>query len=173
MANIFNFINSNNSLSVYIFSDFLFVVAVYQFWVIISVFNELLFISMKYLWRFQAKNFKYKKFNIKIFKSIFPCSMEDLVSSIYVLWINSKSGIFYAQVGEVNSISSYLFSIKIMNIIKQFSNAPFYSKLPQFNKLFILDKIDELKNKVQKSMLISHLTFVFSFMIIGFFLITF
>ena len=42
-----------------------------------------------------------------------------------------------------------------------------------FNKLFILDKIDELKNKVQKSMLISHLTFVFSFMIIGFFLITF
>jgi len=155
------------SLSIYFFSNFLIVVIVYQFWVIVSVIRN--YILARKIHQGKLIKFNHLGFNSNIFQSILPAAWRTWLAQFMSFGLIQLSGIFYAQIGDVNSISSYLFSIKIMNIIKQFSNAPFYSKLPRFGKFFMLDKINQLKSEVRRSMLISHLTFVISFIFVGIF----
>ena len=60
------------------------------------------------------------------------------------------SGILYAQVGTAASIASYLLALSLIQTVSQFSQAPFYSKLPAFARLFAEGKKSELSRSRKK-----------------------
>ncbi|NHZ85159.1 MAG: hypothetical protein GWP19_04685 [Planctomycetia bacterium] len=76
-------------------------------------------------------------FDIKLIKSIFPIAWRSWVGILMSYGLIQASGIIIAQYGNPIQSSSYLFSIKIMNLIRNIANAPFYSKIPYMNQLFI------------------------------------
>jgi hypothetical protein len=50
------------------------------------------------------------------------------------------SGVMYAQVGSAAGVASYLLALHLIQIIGQFSQAPFYSKLPVLARFFAENK---------------------------------
>jgi len=75
--------------------------------------------------------------DIKLIKSIFPIAWRSWVGVLMSYGVFQASGIIIAQYGNPIQTSSYLFSIKLLDIIKGFANAPFYSKIPYMNQLFV------------------------------------
>jgi hypothetical protein len=77
------------------------------------------------------------------------------------------SGLVVAQIGTTASVSAYLFSLKILDIIKNFSNAPFYSKIPLYNRLFAEGNRNGLMARIENGMRFSLLTFSVTAIIVG------
>ena len=107
------------------------------------------------------------KIDFNIIKSIFPIAWRSWVGALMSYGLVQTSGIILAQFGSAAQTSSYLLSIKILDIIKNFANAPFYSKLPYFNQLFIKKEIKELLKLVFQRMNISLIILTFSMGIVG------
>ena len=155
-----------SSIALYLSSNLLIVILVYQFWIIIGVLRN--YIIAHKIYNNKLKTFNNVGFVSSVFNGIFPAAWRTWVAQSMSFGLIQLSGIFYSQIGDISSVSSYLFSLKIINLIKQFSNAPLYSKLPWFGKLFLSKKIKELKIEIQRSMFFSHLTFVIFFILAGF-----
>ena len=74
-----------------------------------------------------------------------------------------SSGIIYAQVGNTADVASYLLAMRFMQILTQFSVAPFYSKIPMYSRLYGEGKKAELLHIAQRGMRLSHWSFVLGF----------
>ena len=62
--------------------------------------------------------------------------------------INYLAGIILSNFVRPELLASYLFSQRILQVCNQFSWAPFYSKIPLYNKLRIAGEIEKLKKSV-------------------------
>lgn len=139
-------------------------VIVNQFWIIASTFrnrwlclryNEGVFINNK---------FKYYK---NIFIEIWPSAWRSGIGVLMSYGVIQSSSLIYAQSKHVDQVSSYLFAMRIMQVILAFSQAPFYSKIPMMAKLYAQNKTEEIIHTAQKGMRISHWTFVLGFAFVG------
>jgi len=137
-----------------------------QIWVLVAV------IRNKFLCNYILDN-KYKNFsqsnriNKEIFSSIWPAAWRSGIAGLMNFGIISLSGIFYAQIGSRESVSSYLLAIRLLDGIRGFSMAPFYSKLPKLARLRAEGKINELIHTSQRGMKISHLVFIILVILVG------
>jgi uncharacterized membrane protein YdcZ (DUF606 family) len=77
------------------------------------------------------------------------------------------SGIAYAQLETSGRVASYLFGLRLVQAISQFSQAPFYSKLPMLARLRAAGKIDDQLDIAQRGMKLSYWSFVVAFVGIG------
>ncbi|MBA7645686.1 hypothetical protein ES703_53444 [subsurface metagenome] len=77
------------------------------------------------------------------------------------------SGILYAQVGTVASIASYLLALRLIQTVSQFSQAPFYSKLPVFARLFTENKRSAVVALAKRGMRLSYWCYVAGFIGLG------
>lgn len=100
-------------------------------------------------------------------KTIFPAAWKSWVGILMSYGAVQASGLVVAQMGNTASVSAYLFSLKILDIIKNFSNAPFYSKIPLYNRLFAEGNKNGLLSRVENGMRFSLLTFSLSVIFIG------
>lgn len=80
----------------------------------------------------------YEKIDVKLIKSIFPIAWRSWVGVLMSYGLVQVSGIIVAQYANSSQTSSYLLSIRLIDIVKNFANAPFYSKIPYMNQLFML-----------------------------------
>jgi hypothetical protein len=58
--------------------------------------------------------------------------------------VSQASGVIYAQVADPSKLASYLLSLKLVTTVAQFSQAPFYSKLPMLSGLRVKNEIEKL-----------------------------
>jgi O-antigen/teichoic acid export membrane protein len=77
------------------------------------------------------------------------------------------SAILYAQVGSASSVASYLLALRLIQTVSQFSQAPFYSKLPVFAKFFAEDKKDKLVSLAKRGMGLAYWCYVAGFIGLG------
>lgn len=161
---IFSIITS--SFVIYMTSNLLAFVATYQFWVILNVIRNKYLAN--HLFDKQFKAFKISNINKEVFSNILPSAWRTWLAQFMSYGLIQISGIFYAQIGDPSSTAMYLFSLKIINFIKQFSNAPFYSRLPELAKYFIEKKFDNLLITAKRGMFLSHFSFILLFILIGF-----
>ncbi|RWY48112.1 MATE family efflux transporter [Mucilaginibacter gilvus] len=72
--------------------------------------------------------------------------------------INQVTGLIYSNVSNASMLAAYLLTLKLITTVSQFSQAPFYSKLPILTGLRIKHKIQELitlsASSMQKALLI-------------------
>ncbi len=109
------------------------------------------------------RTFPREPFDRRIFNSIWPSAWRSGVGVLMSYGVIQSSGIIYAQVGATASVASYLLGMRFMQILTQFSAAPFYSKLPVYSRLYAEGKIQELLQLAQRGMRLAHWAYVLGF----------
>jgi len=136
-----------------------------QVWAIIQMlFNRYL---CRTIFEGRFKRFKPDGIDKELFKTIYPVAWRSWIGVLMSYGVVQASGLVVAQMGSTASVSSYLFSLKILDIIKNFSNAPFYSKIPLYNRLFIEGNRNGLIARIKNGMRFSLMTLVISSIFIG------
>lgn len=116
---------------------------------------------------FKKKHFLY--YNRDVIRSIWPSTWRSGLGIITSFGLTQSTGIFYAQIGNSGAVASYLLGLRLIRMINQFSAAPFYSKIPALNGLYVKNDIKKLVNFAQRGMFIAYLSYVFPFFILGIF----
>jgi len=113
------------------------------------------------------KNFARGRKNKKVFDSVWPSAWRSGVGHFMTYGLLQASGILYAQVGSASGVASYLLALRLIQTVSQFSQAPFYSKLPALARLFAEDKKDELVAFAKRGMSLSYWCYVAGFISLG------
>lgn len=109
------------------------------------------------------RSFSKEPLNKKILNDIWPSVWRSGVGVLMSYGVIQSSGIIYAQVGSTADVASYLLAMRFMQILTQFSVAPFYSKIPVYSRLYGEGKKTELLHVAQRGMRLSHWSFVLGF----------
>ena len=113
------------------------------------------------------RRFNQKGLDKELVKSIWPAAWKSWTGVLMSYGVVQASGLVVAQIGTTASVSAYLFSLKILDIIKNFSNAPFYSKIPLYNRLFAEGDRKGLMVRIENGMRFSLMTFSVTAIIVG------
>jgi hypothetical protein len=77
------------------------------------------------------------------------------------------SGIFYAQLEKAANVATYLLALRLIQMVSQFSQAPFYSKLPALARLFSEGKQNMLESTAKRGMALAHWAYIVGFVALG------
>lgn len=64
-----------------------------------------------------------------------PSAWRSGLGFLFGVITTNSLGLIYAQSGDVASVTAFLLALRFADMLQEFSNAPFYSKLPQMNVL--------------------------------------
>ena len=104
-----------------------------------------------------------------VFKSIWAPAWKGGISSISSTGTIKFSGIIYAQLANSEKLAQYLIALKILEIIKNISMAPFYSKIPLLSKYYAQNKMDNWASLAKNRIFSSNLLLIFGILFFGFF----
>lgn len=110
------------------------------------------------------RGFTQGKMSKKVLSAVWPSAWRSGLGIFSTYGLVQASGILYAQVGSAAGIASYLLALRLIQAVSQFSQAPFYSKLPVFARLFAEDKKNELMFRARSGMQLSFWCYVLGFM---------
>jgi len=88
---------------------------------------------------------------------IWPTAWRSCIGVATSAGLNHLSGVVYAQCLPPHKLASYLLAIRFMNMISEFSRAPFYSKIPQLNMLRAIGDTATFVNLAKKGMRLSYM----------------
>ena len=101
-----------------------------------------------------------RNFNKKVMNILIPQAWRSGLGVLVNQGLIQFSGLMYAQVGIPSEVASYLIAMRFITMISQFSQSPFYSKVPSMMRLYASNYISEALELSKKGMLASHFTFV-------------
>jgi hypothetical protein len=107
------------------------------------------------------------KLSPHIWEVVWPAAWRSGIGMLMSAGLINLSGIIYAQLAETAKVASYLLGLQIIRAIAGFSNAPFYSKIPVFSKLYALHSWERLTACAARGMRLTYLFFVVSFILFG------
>ena len=110
---------------------------------------------------------KGNKIDKPIFRFLWPKVWRSGLGVLIARGLVEATGYIYAQIGESKDIAAYLLSLRVIQIISQLSQAPFYSKIPSLAKLYAGGKISELIAYAKTGMRYSYWTYTICFMLIA------
>ena len=113
------------------------------------------------------KSFARGKKSKKVFDAVWPSAWRSGVGHFMAYGLVQASGVLYAQVGTIASIASYLLALRLIQTVSQFSQAPFYSKLPVFARLFAENKRGTIVALAKKGMSLSYWCYAAGFIGLG------
>lgn len=99
--------------------------------------------------------FKTLKMDKDLLKSLFPAAWRSWLGVMMSYGVVQVSGIIVGQSSNSALTSSYLFTLRLLDLIKNFSIAPFYSKIPLMSRLFAENKKDEILGLARQGMFLS------------------
>lgn len=106
-------------------------------------------------------------FDKELFKQIWQPAWRSGISGLMSVGLTNITGLIYAQIGTTFEVASYLLALRIINVIKEVSMAPFYSKIPLMAMLRVKNDISGLINVIKRGMFLSHLVYVVAFISVG------
>jgi hypothetical protein len=146
--------------------DILYMVICNQAWNIINMFrNRYLLMSIE---NRCFRSFPVISYDKEIFQAAWAPSWRQAILIAFSGGVSEASGIIYAQFADVNKLASYLLALKFINFIAEFSQAPFYSKIPTFSKMRAQAAINDLKIAAGTAMKRSLILFTVTALIVGF-----
>jgi len=138
-----------------------------QCWVLVSVLRNWWLCN-----KVEHKKFRYIKSRIlktEIFNSLWPSVWRSGLGVFMSRGLVEASGLIFAQFGSTDEIVSYLLALRLMYALNQFSQAPFYSKLPLLARLRAQGKVEGQVEVARKGMRFAFWVFVLGFVLAGFF----
>jgi O-antigen/teichoic acid export membrane protein len=89
-----------------------------------------------------------------------PRTWRSGIGALVSVGITQLSGVAFAQFGSPSAVASYLLALRAASLLTQFSQAPFYSKLPVLARLRAQGEETLLVNTARKGMRWSYFLFV-------------
>ena len=136
-----------------------------QCWILIGVLRNY------FLYRFvKSKNTELLKigiFNSELFCKLWSKVWRSGLGVLFARLLIELSGIIVVNITVSSVASSYLFALRLMYALTQFSQAPFYSKIPLISRLYSSGKLNNQLEIVKRGMSISYWVFVIGFILIG------
>lgn len=148
-------------------SGILGLVAANQFWVVVGM------IRNRWLCRVVADG-RFKRFTAAgrdehVMRAVWPSAWRSGIGQFMTYGLIQLSAIFYAQSGNPSGVASYLLGLKLIQMLSQFSRAPFYSKLPVLAKLQAAGQVDRQVTLARRGMVLSYWVFALGFVVCGVF----
>lgn len=138
-----------------------------QGWLIINIFrNRWLCIFMD---SGQFRQFKNLGIDSDIFQSVWPSAWRSGIGIFMGFGLVQLSGVIYAQVSSAAEVASYLLALRLIQTINQFSQAPFYSKLPLLAILRSEGNLEKQISIAKRGMTLSYWTYTIGFITVGLF----
>jgi O-antigen/teichoic acid export membrane protein len=113
------------------------------------------------------RNFTDQKIDIVVFEAVWPSAWRSGLGVFMGYGLVQLSGIIYAQFGTASGVASYLLALRLMQMISQFSQAPFYSKLPLLARLRSEGNLEKQIKVAKRGMTLAYWTYVAGFVVIG------
>lgn len=148
--------------------NLLYLVISYQSWAVINV------IRNRYLARHvedgQFIRISRAGINRATLKELWPGTWRSGLGVMMSQGVVHLSGIIYSQFGETNNVATYFLGIRLIQALRGFSMAPFYSRLYLMAQLRAKGETVQQLLQAQKGMRLSYWTFVLSFIMVGLFM---
>jgi hypothetical protein len=104
----------------------------------------------------------------EVIQSLWPAAWRSGIGVLLGFGIIQASGPIYARFASSSELATYLLGLRIILLISQLSQAPFYSRIPEFARLCAERKRDALVKAAARSMRLSHIVFCLGFVSAGF-----
>jgi hypothetical protein len=164
----FSFITVFSKLVIlYIWPSILALLVVEKLWLVINLVRNY-YLSTKINGN-KITSFKSLGPDISFLKQLFSLAWKNGVSAFLSVGLTNFTGIIYAQLGSTASVNSYLLALRVLNLLRDFSKAPFYSKIPLLSKLRAEHDIQALIAVAKKNMTIANGIFILGSFFIGVF----
>lgn len=162
----FSFITVFSKLVVlYFWPTILGLIVVEKIWLVINLVRN--FYLSKRINDNKISSFKSWGFDIPFLKKLFNLAWKNGISGILSIGLTNFTGIVYAQLGSTTSVNSYLLSLRVINLLRDFSKAPFYSKIPLLAKLRAENNREKLIAISKKNMTLSNAIFLIGAILTG------
>ncbi|MBM4166287.1 MAG: hypothetical protein FJ218_05115 [Ignavibacteria bacterium] len=136
-----------------------------QFWSIVAVLRN--YVLCRNVENKRFLQFKEKKIDKEIFNSVWTSSWRSGIGVMTSHGLVYATGLVFAQIGSTYEVARYLVSLRLIQTINLFCQAPFYSKLPLLARLYSERKKDEQIRIAAQGMKFSYLIFVAGFVVTG------
>lgn len=139
-------------------------VVTYQFWVVFGVVRNRILLKKMHPELFSRPAEK----NTEVLRVLWPATWRSGVGVLMSQGIIQMSGVIYSQLGTAQEVAAYLLALRVMTMISQFAQAPFYSKLPRLAELQAMgDKSTQIVI-AQKGMRMAHWIFALGAITVAF-----
>ena len=115
------------------------------------------------------KEFKFFSFHKDVFLWCWAPTWRSGILILCSTGINQATGLIYSNVSDSAKLAAYLLTLKLITTISQFSQAPFYSKLPAFSGLRVKNDLSGLINITAISIKRALLVYVIGISVLIFF----
>jgi len=103
-----------------------------------------------------------------VFDAVKSSSWKSGLGVFMSYGITQLTGVFFAQLGSSEEVAIYLFALRIIVFINQFSQAPFYSKIPRLSKLYAEKRFEEIISISKKGMRYAYFSYTIPFLTLDF-----
>lgn len=134
-----------------------------QFWLLLSIVRN--YYLARNLSPFKLTFFLSKKYD-EVLIFVKKPAIKSAFGILFTFGLTQFLALFYAQVSSSASAASYLLALRLIMIISQLSQAPFYSKIPVMNMLNAKKDFAGIKSVASRGMRFSYWICVSLFLII-------
>jgi hypothetical protein len=138
-----------------------------QGWLILNILRNRWLCSTIENGRFRT--FTRKKIDSIVFQSVWPSAWRSGLGVFMAYGLVQLSGIIYGQFGTASGVASYLLALRLMQMVSQLSQAPFYSKLPLLARLRSEGNLEKQIQVAKRGMTLAYWTYAIGFIMLGLF----
>jgi len=131
-------------------------VATYQVWAVLSVLRNRALLKRLNFALFDSPATK----DSQVIRAGGQSTRRTLISVLSSHGVIQLSGVFYGQAIPAAELASYLLALRLMTMVSQFSQAPFYTKLPELSALHAAGQKGAVVAMAGRGMRIAHWVFL-------------
>lgn len=139
-------------------------IATSQLFVVIAVARNIMLCN-------QLKEINLSRIKSRIYKKIYnlvwPSAWRSGIGILAGFGTIQATGLLVAQFGAASEAASYMLALRLIQTVSQFSQAPFYTKIPTLAKLKAQGRINELVNTAETGMRYSYFSYLTGFFILA------
>jgi hypothetical protein len=100
----------------------------------------------------QLKTFRQSRYCPDVFAAVWPSAWRAGIGVAMSQGVTQCSGLIYAQLGQSQSVASYLLALRLQVILASMANAPFASKLPLLSRWWAEGAKDRIVAAARRAM---------------------
>jgi hypothetical protein len=136
-------------------------VAAHQGWMVLNVARN--WALARHVVGGRFRKFTDRRVHRRIMEAVWPSAWRSGLGTLIGQAPVQFTGMVYAQIGDAGRVAVYLFSMHLLTAIRNFSMAPFYSKIPKLARRRARAELQELIRVSMRGMRLAHWTYVVLF----------
>jgi len=107
------------------------------------------------------------RFSVSVMRAVWPAAWRSGVGVLMSLGLLQLTAIIYAQMAPAKEAASYLLALRFVSVVSQFSQAPFYSKIPMFVQMHARNDVQGKRQLAVRGMALAYWLFVIGIIGVG------